>query len=101
MLIMVCKIHSRCFLTWRLCVNELKLYLERTLSSKSVSPLAVLLVIILLIGVMLSFYTIPAKFNLVKIALIQTTQFKAGIFTTKLGTIIYFGQLIFISKTYE
>jgi membrane protease subunit HflK len=42
-------------------VNELKLYLERSLSSLSVSPLAILLVIILLTGVMMSFYTIPAE----------------------------------------
>jgi membrane protease subunit HflK len=42
-------------------VNELKLYLERSLSSLSVSPLAILLAIILLTGVMMSFYTIPAE----------------------------------------
>jgi len=42
-------------------VNDLKPFLERSLSSLPVSPLAVLLVIVLLIGVMMSFYTIPAE----------------------------------------
>jgi membrane protease subunit HflK len=42
-------------------VNDLKPFLERSLSSLPVSPWAVLLVIGLLIGVMMSFYTIPAE----------------------------------------
>ena len=42
-------------------MNDLKPFLERSLSSLPVSPLAVLLVIALLIGVMMSFYTIPAE----------------------------------------
>jgi membrane protease subunit HflK len=49
------------FLNWSLCVNDLKPFLERSLSSLPVSPLAVLLLIVLLIGVMMSFYTIPAE----------------------------------------
>jgi membrane protease subunit HflK len=42
-------------------VNDVKPFLERSLSSLPVSPLAVLLLIVLLIGVMMSFYTIPAE----------------------------------------
>jgi membrane protease subunit HflK len=42
-------------------VNGLKPFLERLLSSLPVSPLAVLLAIVLLVGGMMSFYTIPAE----------------------------------------
>lgn len=42
-------------------MNDLKPFWERSLSSLPVSPQAVLLVIVLLIGMMMSFYTIPAE----------------------------------------
>jgi membrane protease subunit HflK len=42
-------------------MDNLKLFWERFLSSLSVSPMAVVLVITLLIGAMMSFYTIPAE----------------------------------------
>jgi membrane protease subunit HflK len=42
-------------------VNDLKPFLERLLSSLPVSPRAVLLAVVLLIGMMMSFYTIPAE----------------------------------------
>lgn len=42
-------------------MNDLKPFLERFPGLLSVSPLAVVVVILLLIGVMMSFYTIPAE----------------------------------------
>jgi hypothetical protein len=51
----------RLFKNWRFCVDNLKPFLERFLSSLPVSPLTVLAFIALLIGVMMSFYTIPAE----------------------------------------
>lgn len=51
----------RLFKFWRFCVDNLKPFLGRFLSSLPVSLLTVLAFIALLIGVMMSFYTIPAE----------------------------------------